>query len=129
MLCFKATLLRHEFDTINPRLRAILFELSDYLERRFGVNSEKSILLITSLWRLQNKDSVHAYGRGADLAAKIFNLGNLYEILSHMNDNFPYGDDKHETLKFHSRRGYLEDDVGVMDDDDFHAHVQVIELK
>lgn len=128
MLCFKASYLCNEFRTINPRLRAMIFELSDFLEKRFGVDGDKSTFRVTSFWRKNKPKSVHAHGRGCDFGAKQFALGDLYEIESYVNENFPYGKKGKASLIFHSKEGTLQQNPDVMKDATFHGHLQVKSL-
>lgn len=125
MIAFKENKLITEFKRIKPRLRAILFEISFWLEERFHNDPLKSQLVITSLLRKGNEASVHFWGRGADFRVKQFDVAELWELEKYVNEHFPYGDGKHSAIVFHSKNGTIDDNLQAMGDPDFHAHLQV----
>jgi hypothetical protein len=71
--------------SITERLRTVLYNLAGYLESNFQKD-----LVITSLVRLDNKDSVHYYGRGADAETENLTLQERIAAEEFINTNFQY---------------------------------------
>lgn len=84
--------LRHEWwNRIDPRLRAVFFELSDWVENQFG-----KMLIITQLNRTEEENkrlggyefSAHLYGRGGDFRSHIFTQEEIDAIEKHLDDTW-----------------------------------------
>ena len=111
---------------IDPRLRAIIFEIDHWLEDRYGETDEKAIIYITSVIR---DKGIHSTGRAidfdwwGDVAKK--NKHIVIELDEYINNNFPYGKGKYKTLLAHSQNGFLDKNTEVINDKDFHIHLQV----
>ena len=80
---FKTPQLEEEFTRINLRLKIVLKEADEFL---------KDGLTITSLFR-HGEDSVHHYGRGADIRIDM-SEDEGDRLLNHLNTHFIYGGGK-----------------------------------
>ena len=127
MIAFTKQKFQREFHKkIDPRLRAIMLEIDHWLEDRYGETDEKAIIYITSVIR---DKGIHSTGRALDFdwwgdVAKR-NLGIIYELENHINKHFPYGKGKFKTFLPHSSKGFLDKNPEVIEDKDFHIHLQV----
>lgn len=91
MILFKHGVDSRELARIHPKLRRLVDWVSDYCWQNWMDD-----IVVTSIFRTDNPSSVHAYGRGIDLATLV--RGNSEELRRIVNDLHPYGDGVHETI-------------------------------
>lgn len=110
---FKNKELGVEFDRLDKRLQHVIYWLAGWI----SLNTKTGYIVITSLFRDDNKDSVHYYGRGADIRTWSFvnNEDDPAEIEKIINQEFDYGDGVHQTALYHDNRG----------ERGMHIHIQV----
>lgn len=98
-----------EFDKgISRELRMVILEALWYSRSHFGKG-----IIITSLIRKDNKDSVHYYGMGGDLRSRCYASDQLLELRTYINLHYPYRTAGKQTCMIH--------DVG----QGIHIHLQV----
>ena len=87
-----------EFYAVSPRLRALLWEVADFSKRSFDITP-----VITHLVRTQaeqeaiygvgvKKRSPHQDARAADLRSRIYAPGQVKDLVTYVNAEFPRGD-------------------------------------
>ena len=91
MILFKEVERQREFEKLHHKLQIILLDFEAVVMTRF-----QRPIVITSMYRPEDKDSVHAYWRGCDVAL-IPDVDNE-ALRKEMNETFPYGDGKHDTI-------------------------------
>lgn len=106
---FKTENLFIEFQQVDKRLIHITLILAHFVKYRFGKN-----LVITSVYRKDNPNSVHYHHRGVDARSWIFTHTELEEMSNFINTNFPYNKGNFKTFLHHKTK------TGV-----FHIHLQV----
>jgi hypothetical protein len=120
---FKTDIIKPEFDTIDDRLRIMIYSLAGYVSYNFGKQ-----IIITELLRTQttqdsyyanNPDyqnkkwfSVHQFSRGCDVSLQYFTPSEINDIELFGNLHFVYNN----TLK-----AFLIHDIGLGP----HLHLQV----
>ena len=116
MVLFKNEELKAEFERLNPRLQHVIYWLAGWA----SLNTKTRWVLITELLRTKEQqnenykdnpeyqekpwNSVHEYGRGADIRSHEFvNRGDDVEkIVAAINREFDYGDGVHQTALYHN---------------------------
>ena len=89
MLLFKCPNLKDEFNEITDKLKTILFAIAGW--RDFYYHKD---VVITSLIRRDNPNSVHYYGRGADLRIHDWTNDEISRAKLWIDTIFPYGKGK-----------------------------------
>jgi len=108
---FKEDTDHEHFQELNPKLRGIVLDLATYCSFHFNRD-----IMVTSLFRLENKKSVHAYGRGADIRSLDFNAEEIAQIERYLNTTYIYDPSRPNKLTC------LYHNVGFGD----HFHLQVM---
>lgn len=73
------------FQELNPKLRGIVLDLASFCNYHFNKD-----IMVTSLFRLEDKRSVHAYGRGADIRSLDFTAEEIVKIKRYLNTTYIY---------------------------------------
>jgi len=109
---FKISRLKEEFWQLESKLRKILCDLDHFCIEKFGRD-----IMLTSLIRKDNPNSVHFYCRGADVRSKDFSPDRVKLVLEYINSKYPYGKKNLKTM--------IQHNVGQGE----HFHIQVSEVK
>lgn len=99
------------FQELNPKLREIVLDLASFCSFHFNKD-----IIVTSLFRLEDKKSVHAYGRGADIRSLDFSAEEIAQIDTYLNTTYIYDPKRPNKLTC------LYHNVGQGD----HLHLQVM---
>lgn len=105
---FKTPELESQYLTqIANRLKYTLLQIDTFIQKARGEE-----LIITSLIRKDNPNSVHYYGRGAD--ARSFWVENKETLMWRINSRLPYGKGNYKTILLENKNTKNE-----------HFHIQV----
>ncbi len=131
MILFKTPRQQAEFDTIDSRLRIIIYAIDGFVNYKFQDTKTRLPveITITDLFRTQSEQdeiykndlnyqikpwkSVHQYRRGADIRIWEFNKSQQDDLLNFLNVFFTYYSD-HPTALIHQ-----------VDNNGLHMHIQV----
>lgn len=86
MITFKEENMVGELMAIDPKLFLILADAHEYLCR---VHNQK-FMMVTSVIRKDNPNSVHYYGRGVDTRSLHLEQNVIDSLLEYINNKYPY---------------------------------------
>jgi uncharacterized protein YcbK (DUF882 family) len=109
MLKYKEPQFEDELLQTSPKLQGILYSIVGYRQEKFQAD-----VVITSVIRKDNPDSLHYYGRALDIRVKDWTEGSIEDISNFINRAFPYGKEGLVTAYVHGE--------GI----NKHIHLQVI---
>jgi hypothetical protein len=90
ILLFKEPEKQRELEKLHHKLQLVLFDFAEMVYTRY-----QRPIVITSMIRKDDTTSVHAWGRGVDVA--LIPDADNEALRKEVNEVFKYGDDEHDT--------------------------------